>query len=133
MLTNTQYTEDYDKIRETIKADWEAEKPPPTHELVLNDSRGRIKVSQGCGPFGGWGQIKVVIPFPPEMHRYIYVPVKGQEYIEALAFDMYRLPQVERVQDGLKIRFSMEELERDPAFIDNVIEFIDKVVSVLSD
>jgi hypothetical protein len=133
MLTNTEYTEDYNKIRETIKAKWEAGKPPPTHTLVLRDSRGCIKVSQGLGPFGGWGQIKVVIPFPPEMHRYIYVPLKGQEYIDALAFDMYRLPEVERVQDGLKIRFSREEFELDPAFVDKVIEFIDKVVSVLSD
>jgi hypothetical protein len=128
MLTNTEYTEDYNKIRETITADWEVEKPPPTHELVLNDSRGCIKVYQGVGDMGCWGEIKVVIPFPTKIHQHFkFFRVEG-----AFAFDMH-LPEVERKGDDLKIRFSMEELELDPAFIDKVIEFIDKVVSVLSD
>jgi hypothetical protein len=129
MLIPTLCTGDYDMIRKVITDPWETDAPPLNHTLVLKESRACIKVSRGLGPFGGYGNIKVVIPFSPEIRRHIDVFNGEKEHLETFAFDMY-LPHVEHVGDDLKIRFSTEMLDN-PEFIDNVLELIDKVVCVL--
>jgi hypothetical protein len=106
----------------------------PYMALRISLNRGEscdcIKVSQGLGPHGGYGNIKVVIPFTAKMRRHIITFRWGGGKLQAIAFGMC-LHDVEKKEDNLKIRFSMEELAN-PDFVDQVIELINKVASALN-
>jgi hypothetical protein len=128
MLTSTLCFNDFEMIRKVIN-DGGKKDAPVDHTLCLKDSRTWIKVSTGMGPFGGFGTIKLVIPFPSKNRQHIDVFRGEKEHLEAIAFDMY-LPHVEHVGDDLKIRFSTEMLAN-PEFTDNVIELIDNVACIL--
>ena len=90
-----------------------------------------IELSQGLGPHGGYGNIKVVFPFTEKMRRHIVTFKWGEEErLQAIAFGMCLL-DVEKTENKFKIRFSIEELAN-PDFVDQVIELISKVASALN-
>jgi hypothetical protein len=107
--------------------------PYEAHRIMLyrGVSCHCIEVSQGLGPHGGYGNIKVVFPFTAKMRRHI-ITFKwgGEERLQAIAFGVC-LHDVEKTGDNLMIRFSMEELAN-PDSVDQVIELINKVASALN-
>jgi hypothetical protein len=113
------------RIRDVITA----EKKPIPFLLWLKASRAVIQVYQGLGPFGGYGNINVVIPFPAKLRRHILTFRWKGGVLQAIAFGMC-LHHVEKMGSNLKIRFSMEDVPN-PGFVDQVIGLIDKVASAL--